>query len=276
MRYQIPLLILLLASAAQAQSPINSLSAMQPSKGTLLVHEMIYERQLDAASASLHRELNQLTALTQISFGATGKLSFQLDIPLVWNSYENASIPGGASSDDDFGLGDLRLLAKYRIWQSDTSPTNTMRFSAIAGLQIPGDVSMYLDSSSDGFNPIFGGVFSLVHDRFGLNFDALMEFNTDGDDADDAHTLRYDASALYRLAPNAYTADTSHAAWYAVLEFNGTAETNGDHELFISPGIMWEARRTTIDLTLMIPIVQDLQSRPESDFLVGLGIRIPF
>ena len=259
---------------AWAQAPPNGFSAMQPSKGTFLIHEMFFYRSFDAHESTAERDLDQVTALTTLSYGVLGNLSLSLDVPVVWNRFDDSALAG---DDDDFGVGDSRLLAKLRVFQHDTGPTDTMRSSLIGGLQFPGSEPTYDDASIDSWDPIVGGVFSVVRGRHGFNADATFELNTEEDDRPgEAHTLRYDASYLFRIVPKAYGEETSHLAWYAVAELNGIYDTNGDHELFISPGLMYEAMRFTIDATVMIPVVRDLDERPETEVVVGVGIRIPF
>jgi hypothetical protein len=119
-----------------------------------------------------------------------------------------------------------------------------------------------------------GGVFSLVHDRHGFNASVLWEFYT-GDDDDDSDSLRYDLSYLFRLSPTEYTENTE-GALYAVVELNGNYGTNGDNQLFLSPGIMYEARTFTLDATIMIPVWQDLDYRADVEIAAGAGIRISF
>ena len=167
-----------------------------------------------------------------------------------------------------------QVQSKYRIFQDDPAPTDTTRFSLIGGLQIPGNVVFEMDSSNDAWDPIIGAVFSTVRGRHGFNADALWEFYT-GDDDDQSDSLRYDASYLYRISPERYTAETT-GALYAVTELNGFYGTNGDHEIYPSPGVMYESRRYRLDATVMIPVYQEVDYRAESEFIVGIGLRISF
>lgn len=262
------------AGAAMAQSPVIGEAAMQPSKGTWLLHEMFQYERYRADRELGTGEIEKATALTQLSYGVTSQLSLRLDAPI---EYRRAEGLDGAGDDDDFGLGDSQILAKYRVWQHDQGAVDTERLALIGGLEIPGtDSGFSNDSSTDSVNPIIGAVFSTVHGRHGFNADALWEFSTnDGPSTESADTLRADASYLFRIAPEEYSMETK-GAWYGVLELNAWYETNGDSELYVSPGVMYEARRFTLDAAVMIPAWQDLDHRPEMDFKVMFGIRIPF
>jgi hypothetical protein len=80
---------------------------------------------------------------------------------------------------------------------------------------------------------------------------------------------------LFRLLPDQYTAETG-GALYAVAELNGFYGTNGDTEVYLSPGIMFEARTFTLDATVMLPVWQEVEHRAESEYLIGVGVRLSF
>jgi hypothetical protein len=143
------------------------------------------------------------------------------------------------------------------------------------GLSVPGDAHMFNHYDNDSFNPIIGGVFSIVRGRHGFNLGGSAEIVSEArDEAPDM--LHYDASYLFRLAPARFDAETSGKAWYAVLELNGLSETNGDNELFLSPGIMYESKRLTIDAAIQFPVWQELDHRPDTEIIIALGARLSF
>jgi hypothetical protein len=263
---------------AHAQTPINAPGAMQPSTNTGIYHVMPMYRKTSADAALGIPEADEYVLLSQIAYGIRNNFSIQLDAPLV---YRDIQTGGGAAFDDsDFGFADSTLLAKWRLYQHDPAPTETVRFSVIGGLQIPGDgsVEFEMDSSNDAWDPIVGGVFSAVFGRHGFNADALWEFYTGDDDGPPEHqsdSLRYDASHLFRIAPAEYSAQST-GALYAVTELNGFYGTNGDHEVFIAPGVMYESRKFTLDATVMIPVHQELEHRAETELIVAVGLRLSF
>jgi hypothetical protein len=264
--------LMVFAQTVHAQTPINAAGAMQPSTGTGVVHVMPYYRRVDSDSSIGQESADEYIALTQIAYGVAKNVGLQFDIPMV---YRDVHVGPGGGPDDELGVGDMTALLKWRICQNDFGPAETMRFSLIGGLQIPGN-SDYTMDASDGVDPIIGCVFSTVNGRHGFNADALWEFYTGSDrDEGKSDSLRYDASYLFRLSPVAYTAETT-GAWYLVAELNGYYDTNGDHEVFLSPGLMYEARSFTVDATIMIPVYQDLDHRAETDIIIGLGVRISF
>jgi hypothetical protein len=267
------IVIVSLTSAARAQTPIFSFGAMQPSTGTGVLHEMLLYRKLGDHPRTGERGADEYIALTQIAYGIRSDIGLQIDVPVVYRD-----IDGGNRGDDDdnLNIADSSVLIKYRIYQQDPAPTETIRFSLVGGLQIPGNSDYTMDASSDALDPIIGAVFSTVRGRHGFNADLLYEFYT-GDDEDEgaSDSVHYGASYLFRISPQAYTAQSS-GSLYAVAELDGFYDTNGDNELFFSPGLMYESRKYTLDAGLMIPIWQDLDYRAETEIIVAIGVRLSF
>ena len=67
-----------------------------------------------------------------------------------------------------------------------------------------------------------------------------------------------------------------HGVIFGSAELNGFYETNGDHELFVSPGVQYVTTRWILEATVQIPVWQDLKHRAERDFIVGIGFRVQF
>lgn len=53
-------------------------------------------------------------------------------------------------------------------------------------------------------------------------------------------------------------------------------EWNGAPGLFLSPGIQYVTTRWIVEATVQLPVWQDLNARPEADFIVGFGVRFQF
>ncbi len=244
---------------------------MQPSVGHFTVRSMGFYRQFDGDASTEDRNIRQASIATQVSYGLLANLEFTFDIPVVFNHLSGSAI---ATGDSAAGIGDMSLIAKWRVWQNDTGPTDTMRVALLGGLQIPGGTETYWDSTGEEWNPIIGAVFSMVRGRHGVNADLLYELDTGGGSSPDG--IQYDASYLFRAAPTAYGEESSHAALYLVAELNGLYETNGNHQLFFAPGLMYEATWWTLDFSILIPLTQELKDRPDTEFAVGLGLRLSF
>lgn len=271
-------------AAASAQEAINTDAATQPSTGTFVVREQVRYLSFHNDPSDLDREIKEVVSSTTLTYGLRNNIALSFNLPLV---YRETDAPG--PDDHGFGIDDLALLAKWRILKHDSGPLDTLRVSLLGGVEIPsGDAGF----SSHSFDPILGAVLTTIRGRHGFNQAVQYKFNTGndagfdasrpetfrsagtgGDGPDDA--LRYDSAYLFRLAPAAFTADTT-AAVYAVLELNGLYETGGDNELLLSPGLLYEGRTWALELTVQFPIWQDVDERLEMEFGVGVGIRVQF
>jgi hypothetical protein len=272
------LLILVVGASrsAHAQEAVISPAATQPStEHWVLRHQLRYLEARDHPRTD-QRNLRQLTNNFNIAYGIRNDLSANVNVPLIYRQSRD-----GATNerDRDFGLGDVTAQIKWRIHQHDFGPIDTSRFSLIAGVQVP---TFDRPFSTESVNPSVGGVYTHVQGRHGFNLSAIYKFNTGTGSATNltggdgkADALRYDGSYLYRLDPATYTSETK-GAWYAVVELNGIYETNGDNELFISPGIMYEARTWTIEAAVQVPIWQELDHRAETKFVAIVGVRFLF
>jgi hypothetical protein len=274
MRHLIPLLLPL---PALAQETFFTPAATQPSVGHFALRERLVWFSLGDDPSPREREGDELVATTTIAYGLTRDWSLWLDAPVVWRS-EQETIGSARDSDELFGLGDMSLTAKYRFFQHDLGPVDTIRAAAIAGFQAPTGTG---DLSSHSWDPIFGGVFMLITGRHGLTQSLVYQLNTGtiedpwragGGKAD---LLRYDTAWAFRFHPVEYTADT-RAAWYAVVELNGMYETNGDNEVMLSPGVLIEARTWALETTIQIPIAAEVDHRPEVELAIGLDFRLVF
>jgi hypothetical protein len=260
------------AAPALAQEAISTPAATQPSAGRFVLREQLRLESFDAGGED-PRDIDQVTLWTRLSYGVTGALSLSLDLPMA---VRETSRPGG-DDDTDAGLEGPELTAKLRVLREDFGPIDTLRVSLLAGVAAPVDDHL----GPPGITPTLGAVATYVHGRHGLNGAVRWSFTTDSADdpvlpGETLHDLlRADAAYLYRLAPAAYTADT-RGAWYAVLELNTFYETGGDFEALLAPGLMYEGRRWAAELSVQIPVHQDLDHRPELEYRVIAGLRFLF
>jgi len=250
------LVVLGIVPQAYGQAPINSDVALQPSTGGFIFREK--------ARLLTSDDINTLMARSTLVYGYSDGLTFLFSAPYVYTEMDTAS-----GSDREEGFADFSLLTKPRLYRDDFGPTDTMRFDLIAGMDVPsGDDPL----ASDSVSPVLGGVFTYVEGRRAFDADLLWKFNTEGDGVD---AMRYDLAYLHRLMPDDFS-DPPYRAIYSVLELNGRYETNGDHELFISPGIQWVTKRWIVEMSVSLPIVQELDHRLEYDVALTWSIRWQF
>lgn len=280
------LLLLLLPLAARAQEAIGSDAATQPGVGTFVARGQY--RFFQYAD-----DLAEHEALAIVNYGVAPRLALTFELPHMVSVYDGdatsgASVghghgggggAGGEVETTTAGFDDLLAFAKYRFFQRDFGPIDTLRFSVLGGASFPvGDN----DFSSDSVDPIVGVVGTYISGRFGANAALRHRFNSgDADDSyvtagqgpRDATTL--DAAALWRLAP-AWWTRAGQGGLYAVLEGNVTYEANGDWQARLSPGVMWEAPGYALELSVGLPAYQDLSDRPELEWSAIVGFRALF
>jgi hypothetical protein len=292
---------------AIAQQPINSEAAVQPSAGHFLLREQFKYMELGRDPTGFEREVKEYIASTELTYGLTGRLALTAYVPVIWQSVDSsladttggggggggggghdghggfpiptdptASLPHALGSD--FGLDDITIGFKWRVYKHDFGPIDTVRIAVLGALELPTGEDAF---SSDSVDPIIGAAATYIHGRHGANASLQWKFNTGehlypvrgGMGADDA--LFYNASWLFRILPDHYEA-TTKSATYFILELNGIYETNGDDEILISPGIMYEHKHLAIELGVQLPIYQEMDHRPKTDFAVVAGIRLLF
>lgn len=262
---------------AGAQEPPLGESATQPSPGGVVVKEAFRFDRLELNNGPRYRRyrVNEYTALTTVNVGVTRDFSLSFRAPAAYRREKEARV---GAIREDIGAGDVTLLGKWRFFQRDTGPIDTVRAAVLGGAEIrTGDTPF----TSDSYDPVLGLAFTQIIGRHGINASTLWKFTTDGGDrpvefgGGRADAWRYDAAYLYRIYPAEYTVDTP-GALYVVGEMNGRYETNGDNELLAAPGLMWEAAHWVLELSVQAPVRQDVAHRAETKYAIMLGFRVSF
>ncbi|MGP1347309.1 MAG: transporter [Phycisphaerales bacterium] len=263
------------ASSATAQEAINTIAPTQPAVGGVVTKTQARITLYGGDPTGRGREGVEYVLWNEAIVGITPRFSASLGVPLIRRELE------GDSGDDSLnrgGLGDAVLTLKYRFWQQDPGPVDTRRLAAFVGLEMP---TGHSDLTSDSWDPTAGLVYMGIHGRHGFNQSVAWTFTTGDVDAPIgpgdslADLLSFDSAYLYRISPDEYTADLT-ASLYGVLELNGSYETNGDLEILLSPGLLYEAANFAIEAGIQVPIFSDIEERMRMDIGIRLGLRILF
>lgn len=256
-----------------AQEATHTPAATQPADGAFYLRQKLQFLSFGNDPSPKSREIDQVISTTTFTYGLRRDMSLSLSLPVVYEERQEVS-----DTDREFGVEDFSLTFKYRPVQVDLSPIDSVRLAVFGGVEFPSGDG---DFSSHSFDPFVGVVFTAILGRHGFNQSLSYKCNTGGDEfairpgdgRDDA--VRYDTAYLFRLSPAEYSADTE-AATYFTLELNGLYETNGDNEVLLGPGILYEARSFALEAAVGLPVVQDVRHRPEVDLMVTFGLRILF
>jgi len=262
---------------ARAQETMNGESATAPSPGTFVLKEQVHYIRLKVTDGPYQDRgtIEETLLLSSINVGLRKDLSLSLRLPVALRRYEKDRFD---RTDQQEGVGDLTLLGKWRFWQEDSGPLNTSRLALLGGIDVRTGDNPF---TSDAYSPLLGAACTLIRGRSGFNFSAMWKFTTGGNDfptfpgESTADFGRGDISYLYRLYPKEFSSETA-GAWYAIGEITGYYETNGDRELFLSPSLMYEGRTWALELSLQMPVREEVEHRPEFDFMVMAGLRFSF
>ncbi len=262
------------ASPVLAQEAMYTAAATMPSPGVSVIREQIHYYRYGGNPNTGADHTDQAEFMTSWQYGLARGLSLSLDVPaVIRNTVDNDT------NDFDKGVEDLDLMLKYRVYQDDSGGIDTFRIALMGGVAFAsGDDS---DFSSQSVNPHIGVVATEVRGRHGFNQEIHYYFNTGGDTDDNyggegpADALRLNVSYLYRIAPDFYRSTTT-GAWYITAELNYLYETNSDHDLRLSPGLMYEGRRFAFELMSQFPVYQDVEERPKMVVGIGVGVRFTF
>jgi len=265
-----------LAPATIAQEAVNTPAATQPGAGRFVTRLQLTYKEFGDDPAGEDRTGSDfmMTAIGVVGF--TGSLSLEAR---TFGDIRNLSSKESDGEDErSTHWGDTTLSLKWRFWQHDIGPVDTIRASLIAGAELPTGTGGMTSGSVD---PIVGAVITGIFGRHGFNQAARWKFTTGAFDnpiyagESLADALYLDTAYLFRLAPAEYAPDTQ-GSWYAIAELNTVVETNGDYEGLIGPGILYEGKRVAIEALFQFPVFSGLEYRPETEWVATIGIRFLF
>ena len=262
--------ITLLATAvpAVAQQSTNTIAPTQPGKGQWVYRPVVSHYEFKSSDDD-PRSGSQTWWTNHISYGLSGDMSLMFHFSEIWDNL---------GDEDHSGLGDGVLTFKWRCFQLDTGPVDSLRIGIFGGLELPTGSDAF---SSDETSPFIGASIMSIQGRHGIGqsvsflatqgrrFDPVLAGDTT------ANLLKFDTAYLYRLYPDTY-GDTLEGAWYAGCEFNGRWESNSDLLLMLSPTLLYEAPYWAAELSVGIPVYERVTDRPKLEVVVRVGVRLLF
>ncbi len=220
----------------------------------------------------LDRLFEEQRFVAGVDYGVLPALTLSLLVPTVYKSQRQRVSGGGRERLESFGLGDVALLGKYRVFKRDWE-RGAFHLAVISGLEFPsGDT----DADEDGvrlppalqpglgaWNPVTALAANLELDLF--RFDGLFfyKINTEGAqdfEAGDFIVVEFDAH--YRFLHTQYPGPTASAKlgvqWRHEMrdELDGHRVRNsGADVIALRPGVSWHPLpQIDISVTLDVPI----------------------
>ena len=208
---------------------------------------------------------------------------FQLGVILPFMDIKLKSDTQDISSS---GIGDLRLFAKYLLYQFDRK-NKTIRVASKWGIKLPsGDEDEVPALGTGSTDYFFTTVAGWLEDRIGLFVEGIYNLNTSKDQVDFGNSFSYNLAFGYRLLPAVYETYPSPQL-NAYLEINGTTanknkvndqrvENSGGTTIFLSPGLQYVGgRRWLIEASFQYPIINEPNgTQLATDWSLSLGTRI--
>ncbi|NIR47926.1 transporter, partial [candidate division KSB1 bacterium] len=185
-----------------------------------------------------------------------------------------------------FGIGDMRLFAKYLVYQFDRK-NETIRVASKAGIKLPtGNEKESPPLGTGSTDYFFTTVAAWIKKRIGIYLEGIYNLNTSKGRVDFGNSVAYNLAFGYRLLPAIYETYPSPQL-NAFLEINGTTtDTNsisgqevkdlGGTIIFLSPGIQYVGgRRWLLEASVQIPVVNKPNgTRLATDWTASFGTRI--
>jgi hypothetical protein len=278
----------MLARVSASAAPINTDTALPVRRGAWLWREQV--RFLKAEDST--RDLEVVAVPSVLVYGFTEKFALIGIAPYVDQNLKTGGVERG-----DHGLGDVTLLGRYQVFQRDR-PGETFRAQVLGGLKFPtgkdderdslGRLPQPLQLGSGSYDPLVAGVFTWQRLRWQADFDVAYKINTEANGFRFGNTLAHDAAFQYRLWPWQLPERGVPQFVYGLLEFNGVwAERSefssgkigdsGGNALFISPGLQYVAKRWVAEVSVQLPVVQELNGgQLKTNFILAGGFRIQF
>ncbi len=267
--------------------PINSDVALTPYKGQTIIRSQVRYTKKTTDPTEQNRDMQIWMFPNTFVYGVTEKFAASLTMPYIEKELKSTT-QGSRSTAIDSGIGDITLMAKYRIWRTDL-PGETRRFSLVGGLELPtGDDEAQLKLGSGSIDPIAGILFTIQSLGQEFDIDLTYQSNTESNNFEFGDVLKYNLAYQKRVLPQVLPERGVYSQVNLVLEFNGEyaqkdksggsrVKDSGGNTLFISPGIQWASKRWILETSIQLPIIQDLNgSQLETDWTVVTSIRLTF
>ena len=221
------------------------------------------------ATRALHEEGDGTPRRSQISraridYGLSGDHALFFELPLRGRGHRH-----------DPTLGDVSVGWKWRFHATQPAPGEQGQASLSLGATLPTGADRHTAEET-----VPQAELAWMQTQGRLSIGASLSWQGKGEPyrrplfagESGEECLRYAGALVYRLDRAARPKGIG-AATYLTLEAIGTREDNGDTELAIAPGLLYEAPNFAAELSFALPTNSDVTDRPESDGALLFGLR---
>ncbi|MCF6200491.1 MAG: transporter, partial [Hyphomicrobiaceae bacterium] len=204
-------------------APITSNTALAISEEEWLVRQQVIVLRATDDPAGLGREFTATTSVSVAGYGLSSKLALFGVLPVA---HKRLKTPAGTR--ESTGLGDVRLFARYTLFQKD-GVGQTFRIAPFAGVELPtgrnedrdvlGLLPTPVQLGSGSWDPFAGFVMTYATTGWQVDTSASYQDNRKADGVERGNVFKADASLQVRLWPDELTADTD-SFLFGVLEAN--------------------------------------------------------
>lgn len=262
---------ILAATHTSAQETTNTPAATLPGVGRVQIKQSLRLESFDPDREG--RTVTDTTLTTSVVIGVARELAVLAELPVRSQDADAPAMP-----DNNSGFTDAHIGMRYRFIRKDLGPLDTLRVALDARLQLPTGNDSF---TSDSVNPDVSINANYIRERHGFNASLGWLFTTGardtprraGDTLADRATLN--TAYAFRINPEEYN-ETTTGATYLQLELLTNAETNGDTEAAIAPGLLYEGQRFAAEASLILPVHADTSERPSSRGSFVIGARFLF
>jgi hypothetical protein len=249
-------------------------AGLTPPEDRWIVRTMGVYMRREKDPTAMDRKMNKYTLNTVLAYGLRPDLTLMLKQPAV---YQEMTRNGVISKDT--GVGDLSLIAKYRILRRNTREY-TLGLSAIAGLEPPTGTDAFSSETWD-FKP--GIYISLRRDALASDFNIGYNWNGFSDDGKGGVNPGDELSLDYAIAYQFSFGEEAEVALAPVLELSykhissdrlndNKVINTGESVFYISPGLKFTKSSFILEALVQIPTWQDQngsQTKRGVGYIVG-------
>ncbi len=279
-------------SGSESVAQITTNTALPVGKGQTIIRFQSKLLRKTVAGMPEGPEVNVFAVPLVLVHGPTAKLALFTVIP-YFNKNLDMPTPDGRVSRSASGIGDVRMFARYEIYQHNVRGKTT-RLAPFAGIDVPtgstnvsddlGLLPRPLQLGTGSWNPFAGLVFSRQTLAWQVDVSASYQRKTEASDFRFGDVARLDVAGKVRILPRSLGSGLPSFV-YANLETNliyedksqagGDEQTNsGGTTWFLAPGIQYASVRTILEAAIQVPVVYNPNgSAPGTDYIVTLSMR---